>query len=1118
VFGKAINHEQQCSANPEAKHAKTTHPPNQPWVERVDWAWLTPERLQAVCQPGCCVLLPSCNGTVKVLGSMHRQLAAHFGPERNREFWLASLFLPVLTLFRPSFAFQGDKEQRAVEQKRISMFRNGRLPDLYKMLLEAQAQARRSLAESSIRGFELEGHTTLKLLRGGKVADLLTSAHTRAALSHQEITSLLIPSQFPPLPQPDGVDADEHAREEAPSPSGADPCTPSPSVASSEDEDADDDDGGACEAVVVNHENLLRAFAKTKSARGCTGIPTRYWAILARGSNADRAIMRLVQDLCSNTLPACMRPILTSVHYSTLRHNELPNKVRAVGSNDALLKVAQRYCLQHEAARVKAWVDSTPEYAVGRPNGVAHMIGKLRLSLERADLAEPAERESFGILGLDISAAFPTASRPLMRQQLKRHLPRLLPLFDLMYGTACRHATLTELGEVLPLQQEQGIVQGSESSALLFSLLSQLALERTGRAEHYHTHLCKYLDDHYLFGNVQSLAEEFDQLRAAFASVGLQLQPRKSVVYMPFAPPGSVPACMQARGVAVASADQGLEVLGAPLGHPLWTRAQLRARADAFVDRLDVVKHHLTHQQRLHVLMHVASVFQHLQASTLPGELEAFNRTVDTAVERVFLNTFFPAVSAEMLNTVLPAEGTVHTFRDALCARASMPASLGGCAILSLQDRQACNFAITTARLAVAEPQLWGTGDTVLAQQLQKTMQSLGWEGESLAAVAAKDVATACLDAYRAQQQVLQEVAPAVMVRAMHAASLPGSGTFLFAAAADADRTLSDEEVGFAVRQRLGFGLAHSLGLSADPTRPAPGHCPTCSRDHADWEEHLTACKSTLLPRHDAVKHTLKRVCQAAGRRVQVEYTGLEPPLPHTPGLRVDLLVGNPNAGFNTAEHLHSAIDVTIGTCTQPAHLLKKERAKVDKYSDWGQANHATVVPFVMSTHGALGKKAQAFLSSTQRMASAADRYLSGVDEPWVPRWSRVLACVLVRAQAFHAMRLANNRNGTTYEKAALFTGVERELDSDADAHPAGPRAQAQGTRLVRTAQNAAAAVDPLADGEEQPERELAMDNSASLDEGSDDSSGLDASGYGGAGGAQRQAAAVPSALRPARR
>jgi hypothetical protein len=954
---------------------------------------------------------------------MHRQLAAFFGPDQSKEFWLASLFLPALTLFRPCFPSQGKREQRAVEDQRIGMFRHGRLNDLFKLALEAQAHSRRSTAENNLQGMNHDEHTSARLLANGKVADLLTSAFTHTSLTHSEITNLLIPSQFPPLlaavsdPADASAalgDAAQHANE------------------AREPEEEEDDNHDASSAIQVTHEALLRAFARTKNTRGCTGIPTRYWALLARASNADRAITRLVQDACSNTVPACIRPILASVHYSCLRSQTNPDKVRAVGSNDSLLKVAQRYCLMHEDARIKAWANSTPEYAVGRPNGVAHMIGKLRLAMEIADQAQPEERESFGILAIDISAAFPTASRPLMRQQLSKHLPALLPVFDLLNTQGIRHSTTTVLGEVVHLDQTQGTVQGAECSALFFSLLSQLAIERSGRVDYFKANMCKYLDDHFLVGTADDLVRDFRELQDLFAGIGLKLNTSKTKIYLPFT--GTVPASVQASGLAVASSFEGLIVLGAPLGNPFWVLDCLREKAAAFVTRLDVVKDHLSFQQRLHVLMHVASVFQHLQASCLPGELAAFNTTIDDAVNRVFLGTFYPSVSEKQLNTLLPGEHANDTFVAALLARARMPVAVGGCGIHGLQDRQDCSFAITTARLAMAEPELWNKTPTVLSDEMVKVMAELMWTDESLAAIALKDVATACLDLYRAQQRVIEIQAPDVMVRAMHSASLQGSGSFLFAAGKDADRTLSDDETSFAVRQRLGFGLAHSLGLSADPTQPAPGHCPTCGRDHPDWEEHLVSCRNVMLPRHDAIKYTLKRVFQAAGHQVKVEYAGKEPPQAGVPGLRVDLHVINPHARFNTAEHLHSAVDVTVGACTNPATLAKKERAKMDKYAAWGQAHHARIVPFAMSTHGALGKHAQTFLRSSQQMAVASDRYLAGVDEPWVPKWTRILACALVKVQAFHATRLANNRNGTTKEKESLFTGVERELEQDADA------------------------------------------------------------------------------------
>ena len=105
------------------------------------------------------------------------------------------------------------------------------------------------------------------------------------------------------------------------------------------------------------------------------------------------------------------------------------------------------------------------DHAVGTPNGMAKIVSTLKARVMQA--IEQAD-ERFAVLKVDIKSAFPRSHRKKIRRAVCERLPKMLGIFDFLYGATNHHTFVTSDQGVCRVQQDQGIIQGSELSMLFF--------------------------------------------------------------------------------------------------------------------------------------------------------------------------------------------------------------------------------------------------------------------------------------------------------------------------------------------------------------------------------------------------------------------------------------------------------------------------------------------------------------------------------------------------------------------------------------------------------------------------------------------------------------------------
>ena len=91
------------------------------------------------------------------------------------------------------------------------------------------------------------------------------------------------------------------------------------------------------------------------------------------------------------------------------------------------------------------------------------------------------QHHDFAVLKADITSAFPNSNRQHMRAAVGKMLPQFLGMFDFLYASPNHHTFITSDQGLQKLEQQQGIIQGSELSMLFFSLYT-------------HHPMCKHLD------------------------------------------------------------------------------------------------------------------------------------------------------------------------------------------------------------------------------------------------------------------------------------------------------------------------------------------------------------------------------------------------------------------------------------------------------------------------------------------------------------------------------------------------------------------------------------------------------------------------------------------------
>ena len=298
--------------------------------------------------------------------------------------------------------------------------------------------------------------------------------------------------------------------------------------------------------------------------------------------------------------------------------------------------------------------------------------------------------DRFAVLKVDIKSAFPWSNRKKMRKAVVKWLPEMIGIFDFLYGETNYHTFVTSDKGVCRVEQDQGIIQGSELSMLFFGVYSHgpiaAQMDMIGDAT------LKYADDIFLHGDVDKVMNIFQTLESEFHDqTSLEFSPQKSELYMPAIDDDTRAELMQRFNVKVT--NRGVIALGIPLGNEIYTKTKLEEKAETFQNNLTKCADMCTKQVTLAIIQNTASAYQHIVAVLPPDETQWFGKRIDNINAKVLRNHIFATPDYEFTDDEWKT----------IMARVKMQLRFGGLGVLSLEDRALMAFVGTQFQIRSAQ-------------------------------------------------------------------------------------------------------------------------------------------------------------------------------------------------------------------------------------------------------------------------------------------------------------------------------------------------------------------------------------------------------------------------------
>ena len=469
-------------------------------------------------------------------------------------------------------------------------------------------------------------------------------------------------------------------------------------------------------------------------------------------------------------------------------------------------------------------------------------------------------------------------------------------------------------------------------------------------------------------------------------SIGLRIRREKCGVYG-----GTGTTCVDlATELRIPHRQNGLTIVGVPIGAPAYQKDTVDARADKVVGLIELLRS-LTkvplQSQMLILRSSLNARMRHYQR-VLPWDV------ISPAVQKVEQAALHAA--AEMF--CLPRTGPDASFPASALKQLAAPIRHGGFGLLTASEEAAHAAYLSgaaVAQLVMAEgPQGFRPFDGPSAPALRQRWANLfpafktscKWPAEAAALrdcdvrdllpSVQRQVARAQAES-RWEAETVNRADPAgkrTASRLRSCAGAPSGGWLL--ALPHSPTGLGNTAFRNAGRHRLGTGVPEHL---------APPPC-TCGQGLADRPDHAmvcTQCNKQKTMRHDLVAHAVRRTACRAGCATSMEQSyrhyASNPAAAEAAGLtRADVSILGPDGRVKlvdvvvTHQHMGCKLDACHGHTGKAALLAAQD--KIREFRLHGDAEQYDFVPFAMESHGRLGPQAIALLHDLADWASASGR------------------------------------------------------------------------------------------------------------------------------------------------
>ncbi|CAI7864476.1 unnamed protein product [Closterium sp. NIES-54] len=363
-------------------------------------------------------------------------------------------------------------------------------------------------------------------------------------------------------------------------------------------------------------------------------------------------LLALTNTALAGKLPATAGELLTASRL--LAFTKPQGGTRPIAVGECLFRIITKAALFLTAPAARTHF--TPlQFGVAVAGGIEAAIHTARTYLE--------VHQGAVALQIDLANAFNAVERRAVFEGLRNEaLKALIPLVRLSYGAASSLFLDHDFGAA-PLQSARGVRQGDPLGPLLFAASIHPCLVDTA-ASHPQVVLLAYADDITLLGDATACTAAFVHLTSALAALGLVHNPGKCAAWSAAAiDPSSVPP-----GISIA--EEGLQILGSPVGTPRGCAGAVRERLAAAATPLPLLAQ-MDPQLSLLLLTRCVSRRASFLARTTP--LEALPEAEWSAWGEQLLHTFL--VSAHIMSPRSARE------RRRIWRQAALPVTLGGLGI-----------------------------------------------------------------------------------------------------------------------------------------------------------------------------------------------------------------------------------------------------------------------------------------------------------------------------------------------------------------------------------------------------------------------------------------------------
>ena len=404
------------------------------------------------------------------------------------------------------------------------------------------------------------------------------------------------------------------------------------------------------------------------AAAGPSGMTTEHLRLLCSDMRTLHVFFQVAEKFARGEIPESVVKMVKLGRMTALSRPD--GRVRGIVTGDVVRRLVARTMAQQLGKAVEA-ATSPHQYALSTKAGcecIAHILQGLTDADERAT-----------VISVDGVSAFDLISRGAMMQGLMRvdGGSEAVPFVRMFYGSPSEYLWEDSLGVVHTIPQGEGGEQGDPLMPLLFAVGQHQALEAVKGQLSDGDHLLAYLDDTFIVTQPESTGDSFRSLETELWNrAKIRIHGSKTKIWnrAGIRPPicdelerrarAIDPSAIVWRGSEVPCHQQGLKVLGTPLGHPEFVRQFLEkvtTKHDLLLSRIPAV-HDL--QSAWLILLHCAAARANFLLRVVsPDLVEHFAHNHDHQIW-------------ECLARILDVD--LNQCEAGMKASASLPLSMGG--------------------------------------------------------------------------------------------------------------------------------------------------------------------------------------------------------------------------------------------------------------------------------------------------------------------------------------------------------------------------------------------------------------------------------------------------------